>query len=417
MSTSRHPVAYRLEQLVGGPTKLLATVMALPLIDGIFPALVLAGALSDPLRIVETGLLIFGGSATMAVILAEMDGTPREHVWSILTLAAVLLPLAALEAALAETIRSLLDLEVFKRFAALVILAVAAKTASAEIGELLPRPGAIIGLGLLASLSPAGVTLAVDADPVMMAKAAAAAGVGVAFALGVAVSGPQLRGRVDLDRFRFGSAVALGVLGLSVLELGIVGTEHPVALGVLLVTAVFSYDPNGEPPVGEGSESDDDHDDGATPADDDPVADSPADDWDGVGDVPGEPAADDLAAPDSLDDRVVTGDGGSPAVSARESWGTIPSEAVDGEAPADHAVVPAEPAADGDTDGSAVVDDADGEESAGDDAAEADDDDSVEAVDDDSVEADGDATEADDDSVEAVDDAEPVDDGARAPWL
>ncbi|MFB6176310.1 MAG: hypothetical protein ABEI99_04055, partial [Halobaculum sp.] len=70
MSTSRHPIAYRLEQLVEGPTRLLATVMALPLVDGIFPALVLAGTLDQPLRIVETGLLIFGGSATMAVILA-----------------------------------------------------------------------------------------------------------------------------------------------------------------------------------------------------------------------------------------------------------------------------------------------------------------------------------------------------------
>jgi hypothetical protein len=259
MSTSRHPVAYRLEQLVGGPTKLLATVMALPLIDGIFPALVLAGALSDPLRIVETGLLIFGGSATMAVILAEMDGSPREHVASILVLAAVLLPLAALEAALAETIQSLVEMETFKRFAALVILAVAAKTASAEVGELLPRPAAIIGLGLLASISPSGAMVVFDPDPWLMARAAATAGVGVAFALGVAVAGPKLRGRVDLDRFRFGSAVALGVLGLSIVEIGIVGSDNPVALGVLLVTAVFSYDPSGESaPAGPADEDEDD---------------------------------------------------------------------------------------------------------------------------------------------------------------
>jgi len=40
MSVSRHPVALRLEQRVGSATKLLATVMVLPLVDGIFPALV-----------------------------------------------------------------------------------------------------------------------------------------------------------------------------------------------------------------------------------------------------------------------------------------------------------------------------------------------------------------------------------------
>ena len=53
MSSSRHPIALRLEQQVGGATKLLATVMLLPLIDGIFPALVLAGALSSTVGILQ----------------------------------------------------------------------------------------------------------------------------------------------------------------------------------------------------------------------------------------------------------------------------------------------------------------------------------------------------------------------------
>jgi hypothetical protein len=289
MSTSRHPIAYRLEQLVEGPTRLLATVMALPLVDGIFPALILAeigsetGSSLGALWIVETGLLIFGGSATMAVILAEMDGSQREQVVSILVLAAFLLPVAAAEAALAKTIESLIDLAVFKRFAALVILAIAAKTASSEVGELLPSPGAIIGLGLLASVSPAGATFQVQSDPILMLKAASAAGVGIVFALGVALAGPQLRERVNIDRFRFGSAVALGVLGLSVLELGIVGTEHPVALGVLLVTAVFSYDPDGTVPGESETDDDGDADDGA------------AEDADASEDDPAESATEDTA--------------------------------------------------------------------------------------------------------------------------
>ncbi|WP_101297790.1 DUF5794 domain-containing protein [Halegenticoccus soli] len=243
MSVSQHPVALRLERQVGGATRLLATVMALPLVDGIFPALVLAGALTFPFGIVETGLLIFGGSATVAVILAEMDGTPREQAASVLLLGAVLIPVAAVEAALAPTIESLLTMEIFERFAGIVILAVAAKTASAQVGEYLPRPGVIIGLGLIASLEPAGAELIVNPDPVLVAKAAAAAGVGVGFALLVALFGPRLRGAVDIDLFRFGSSVALGMLALSVL--GLMPTQAPVALGVLCVTAVFAFDPSG----------------------------------------------------------------------------------------------------------------------------------------------------------------------------
>ncbi|WP_318569706.1 DUF5794 domain-containing protein [Salinigranum marinum] len=256
MSVSRHPIALTIERQVGSATRLLATVMALPLIDGIFPALVLAGALTYPFGILETGLLVFGGSATVAVILAEMDDSPREIVPSILLLGLVLIPIAALEAALAPTIASMLDMPTFQRFAGLVIVAVAAKTASARVGEYLPRPAVIIGLGLVASFQPGGLDVAVTTDPVLVAKAAATAGVGVGFALAVALAGPQLRGAVDIDRFRFGSSVALGMLALSVLEL--MPTEAPVALGVLVVTAVFSFDPDGSTAPVKANDVDDD---------------------------------------------------------------------------------------------------------------------------------------------------------------
>jgi hypothetical protein len=241
MSVSRHPVLLELERRVGEGTRLLATVMALPLVDGIFPALVLAGALTYPFGIIETGVLIFGGSATVAVILAEMDAEPREAVRSILLLGAVIVPVAALEAALAPTIQSLLEMAVFERFAGLVILTVAAKTASARVGEWLPRPAHVIGLGLLASVRPGSAELVLVADLDLIARASAAAGIGVAFALAVALFGPRLRGSVDLDRFRFGSAVALGLLALSVL--GLLPTTAPVALMAVVVTGVFAYDP------------------------------------------------------------------------------------------------------------------------------------------------------------------------------
>ncbi len=118
MSTSRHPVALRVERRVGEGTRLLATVMALPLLDGIFAALVLAGAVSSILGMVEVGLLIFGGSATLAVVLAEMEGSRRERVRNILVVGAVVVPVAAVQAAIAPTIESMLAMEVFERFAA-----------------------------------------------------------------------------------------------------------------------------------------------------------------------------------------------------------------------------------------------------------------------------------------------------------
>jgi hypothetical protein len=243
MSSSRHPIALSIERQVGDATKLLAVVMCLPLVDGIFPALVLAGALDTVTGILEVGLLVFGGSATVAIILAEMDGNPRSQARTVLLVGVAVIALAVVEAALAPTIEGVLDLVVFERFAAVVILAVAAKTASARIGEYLPRPAVVVGLGLVASVDPGGATLVVDADPGLMARAMAAAGVGVGFALVVALVSPWLRNAVDLDRFRFGSAVALAVLALSILPVAAVPADAPIALAVLGVTALLSFDP------------------------------------------------------------------------------------------------------------------------------------------------------------------------------
>ncbi len=238
MSTSQHPVALRLERLVGGDAKLLALVMMLPLIDGVFPALILAGALDDPLGAVQVGLLIFGGSATVAVILAEMTGTPREQAAIVLLVGIPLIAIAALQAALAPAIGSVIDIVIFERFAALVIAAIAAKTASAKIGDYLPSPAVIIALGLVASIDPSGASLTVMEDPALVANGVLAATIGVAFALAVALGGPYLREYMDIDRFRFGSAVALGLLPLSIL--GMAFGQAPLA--ALIVAAILSLD-------------------------------------------------------------------------------------------------------------------------------------------------------------------------------
>ena len=325
MSVSRHPVALRLERQVGGATQLLATVMALPLIDGIFPALVVAGVLATPTGVVETGILIFGGSATVAVILAEMDGTRREMATSVLLIGALVIPVAAVEAALAPTLEGFLNLDIFERFAGLVILGIAAKTASSEFGEHLPSSGVIIGLGLVASFDPSG--FAVETSTEHVVNGVAAATIGVGFALSIALLSPHLRGRVDIDRFRFGSAVALGVLALPILlrPLGLMQTEAPIALAVLGVTALFAYDPDasgvGAPAAGpasgdDGDGDEDDVDDGV-PADSgdgsadettDGSSDSSVPDPGDAPDAPGRIVDDDVTVT-AADDDVASGGG------------------------------------------------------------------------------------------------------------
>ncbi|ELY57453.1 DUF5794 domain-containing protein [Natronolimnohabitans innermongolicus] len=273
MSTSRHPVALSLERIVGGDTRLLALVMMLPLIDGVFPALILAGALDDPLGAIQVGLLIFGGSATVAVILAEMSGTPREQAAIVLLVGIPLIVLSAVQAALAPAIESVINIDIFERFAALVIAAIAAKTASATIGEYLPNPMVIIGLGLVASLEPAGAEFVIMADPSLVANATLAAAIGVAFALSIALGGPYLRMYMDIDRFRFGSAVALGLLPLSLL--GMAFGQAPLA--ALIVAGVFALDVSLDGDSSDSAASDDGPAPGPDPITDGGDADSDTD--------------------------------------------------------------------------------------------------------------------------------------------
>ena len=341
MSVSRHPIALRLEQRVGSATKLLATVMVLPLIDGIFPALVVAGVLSTATGVIETGILIFGGSATAAVILAEMDGSRRQMAGSVLLIGAVVIPIAAVEAAFAPTFRAFLNLPVFERFAGLVILTIAAKTASSEIGEYLPSPGVIISLGLVASFEPSGFAISRSEmmSPEYVLNGAAAAGVGVAFALAIALLSPHLRGRVDIDRFRFGSAVALGVLALPILlgPFDVMQTEVPIALAVLAVTTLFAYDPNAGPA---GDTADDGAgDDPGDDAGDDVVGDGKTgSDDDTAGEdgepAPTEPPLDAPTAPGPIvdDDVAVIANGGDPGAGEEEE-GTDPFADDDSRAP------------------------------------------------------------------------------------
>lgn len=242
MSSTRHPIANRLDSWVDGPTKLLATVMGLPLVDGIFAAIVLAGGLASTAGVVQVGLLVFGGSATVAVVIGEFGTDRRESLIRVLLVGIPLIVLAGLEAAIAPTIGSALSLPIFERFAALVVLAIAAKTVSARVGEYLPKPSAIVALGLIASLRPGSARLVLDLDPVLVARAVAAAGVGVAFACLVVSLRPHLAAYFDIERFRFGSAIALGMLAVSLFQPAY--TFAPLA--VLVVSAVLAFEPSGE---------------------------------------------------------------------------------------------------------------------------------------------------------------------------
>lgn len=238
-SENPHPITSRFSDIGTTPTRLLATVMLLPLIDGIFAALVVAGAIDTIIGAAQIGVLVFGGSATAAVILSDFKADMKQNLKSVTYVTILLVLGAIITAILSPVITELINTQLFERFAAIVILSIAAKTASAYIGEKLPRPSAIILLGFVASITPKNpFELAISIDGTLISHAIIAALAGSFFAYSVVLLRSHLVQHLNIERFRFGSAVALGLISVAILGL----TPMSAPLAVLGITTLLSLD-------------------------------------------------------------------------------------------------------------------------------------------------------------------------------
>lgn len=238
MSSSQHPVAASLSKYVSGPTLLLGMVMGLPLIDGVFAAVIISGGLTSIADALQVGLLLIGGSATLTVILTELHGSIRTNLKRVAVVGTAIILFAAVQAAVAPTIESLINTDIFVRFAALVLFAIGARHASARLEELLPTPGMIIALGLLASFQPNGAAFELIADTEVIGYAVLAAVVGVVFATVSVLVRDFLVEIIHIERFRLGGGLALSVIGLSLVGLA----PQNSALVVLALAFLLSLD-------------------------------------------------------------------------------------------------------------------------------------------------------------------------------
>lgn len=213
---------------IGPGIRRLALVVGLPLVDGVFITLVLTGALDSLSGILVTGLVVFAGSAAAAIVLADCSCDPAHQLGTIVGIGAVVVPVAALQAWLAPTLIALVDVAVLRRFAALVLVFIAIDLAGWRLARVLPAPAAVVGIGLLVSLDPAG--LALRTDPSVAFHGAVAALLGILVLASVALAGARIRPYLDAGRVRSTGAAALVVLALAT-----VGVVPPVlALAVLL---------------------------------------------------------------------------------------------------------------------------------------------------------------------------------------
>lgn len=194
----------------------LGIVLGLPLVDGVFVMLVLAGVLDTLPGIILVGTVIFAGGGAIAVILTDLADSPRDYLPGVLLLGAVIVPIAAVQAAIAPVLASAVDEQLLSYVATVLLVLVGIQIGSKHFHRRLPSAGLLVLLGILISVRPNGFSLDGSVDLGLALAGGAAAGIGLGVAIVVLLLGATIHRVIDRDRFRYGGGIALAVLGVSI---------------------------------------------------------------------------------------------------------------------------------------------------------------------------------------------------------
>lgn len=192
----------------------LALLMGLPLVDGVFIAIVISGGLTSLFDAILVGSLVFGGGALVTVILSEFKST-RTTLYRTIAFGLSVTGAAMVQAALAPTLETLISTEHFYRGAMLALGLLALKILPIQITDYLPQPGLIVLVTLAISLQPQTVEVVFD----IPFQTVLYAGVAGLVATGIAVSTITVRDEIsdslNPHLLRYGCAVGLLAVVLS----------------------------------------------------------------------------------------------------------------------------------------------------------------------------------------------------------
>lgn len=240
---------------VDGANK-LATVMLLPFL-GIYPTMVASGALTSYTAAIGLGMVVFGGAATLGIVMSELETSRVIGLKLIGIIAVPLLVLAVVSAVLASVVQSVLSTQLFSIVVAVVLFIIAFDIVSDPTPRWVPSMKFIgvalcgfILLDLITTIVRGGVQMTIIIDiatsliqnggsrsgsswlsqPTVtvnvsqIGQSLTAAASGLALATAAVILRPLFIRYIDLDRFRVGCAIALCLVGL---ELAGVVAEAP----------------------------------------------------------------------------------------------------------------------------------------------------------------------------------------------
>ncbi|ELZ48813.1 hypothetical protein C464_05355 [Halorubrum coriense DSM 10284] len=225
---------------------------------GIYPSMVATGALSSLPSSVALGVVVFGGPAAVAIVLTELTTDRKRGLQIVGLIGVVQLPAAALTATIATASRAVLWVDGFAVLTMLVLFVIAFEIVNSSTPQWVPSLLTIgcvliclLLLDVAVSVASGEVTLLLPGDGVvdwvrtvvitervLILRSVVAALAGLSVVAATVVCGPVLLGRVIIQRFKIGCAIALCLIGL---EVASVVTDAPT-LTIIAVSLVLAVD-------------------------------------------------------------------------------------------------------------------------------------------------------------------------------
>ncbi len=221
---SRHLNSY------DGDTKRLAFLLCLPMVDGVFPMLLVTGAVDTFSSMVAVALTVFTGAGALAVLYSSTE-TREEAVKMVKKVSPLVFTGAVLVSLVAPVFETVFYVERLSYAAGIVLMVIAAKMASVPYSGKFSTPGIIV-TGMVLSVNDLGA-VALSLQYVVPAIAT----VTVAL-LGLYGAAMVNSSSMNLNYIRKGGAVVLLIIALSLFGLNIPSTA---GLAVLALSLVASF--------------------------------------------------------------------------------------------------------------------------------------------------------------------------------
>ena len=245
--------------LASGGARALAVVMLLPF-AGIYPSMVATGALSSLSSAVALGVVVFGGPAAVAIVLAELDTTKTRGLQLVCLIGAVQLPAAAISAAIATASRAAIWVDGFAALTMIVLFVIAFEIVNTSTPQWVPSLQTVgyvlvclLFLDVIVSVARGEVTLlrpgnglvawvwtVATTERVLIFRSVVAAVAGLSLVAATVVSRSLLLDHIIVQRFKIGCAIVLCLIGLEVA--GIVTNAPTLTVTVISLVLAVNVD-------------------------------------------------------------------------------------------------------------------------------------------------------------------------------